>query len=116
MLCKLSKEEIKKKMADASTLLESTGTYEIIRNTLGISSGAVLALMAVISIWTLVWKGLALWKASQKKSVPWFIILLIFNTIGILEILYIFVFSKMGLGKTAKTTTSKPKAKKKKKK
>ena len=101
-------------MADVSTLLESTGTYEALGSALGISTGAVLALMVVVSIWTLVWKGLALWKSANKKSVPWFVILLIFNTIGILEILYIFVFSKISF-KGKKMTISKPKAKKKKK-
>lgn len=44
--------------------------------------------------WSLVWKGWALWKASKNDSLPWFIALLVINTMGILEILYIFVFSK----------------------
>jgi hypothetical protein len=47
------------------------------------------------ALWTIPWKGVALWKAAQKKDVYWFIALLLINTIGILEILYIFVFSKM---------------------
>jgi uncharacterized protein YpmS len=37
---------------------------------------------------------MALWKAAQLKHKRWFIILLVVNTIGILEILYLFVFSK----------------------
>ncbi|OGM00913.1 hypothetical protein A2480_00100 [Candidatus Uhrbacteria bacterium RIFOXYC2_FULL_47_19] len=37
--------------------------------------------------------GVALWKAARKGSKVWFIVLLLTNTI-ILEILYIFVFSK----------------------
>jgi len=48
----------------------------------------------LISLWSLVWKGLALWKAASKKDVVWFIVLLIVNTLGILEIFYVFVFSK----------------------
>ena len=100
-------------MVDTSALMDGTGTYDLIGNALGISPGAVLVLMAVVSIWTLVWKGLALWKAAaKKKSIPWFIILLIFNTVGILEILYIFIFSKISLKGKSK---SKPKSKKKKK-
>jgi hypothetical protein len=43
--------------------------------------------------WVIVWKGLALWKAAQQDSKPWFIVLLMVNTLGILEILYIYVFS-----------------------
>lgn len=45
-------------------------------------------------IWTLVWKGLALWKAARKNHSIWFIVLLALNTLGILEILYIYVFSE----------------------
>lgn len=55
-------------------------------------------------LWSLAWKGWALWKASKNDSVPWFIALLLINTMGILEILYIFVFSK---------NSSKPNKKKK---
>jgi len=45
-------------------------------------------------IWSLIWKGWALWKAARAGSKPWFVVLLVINTVGILEILYIFVFSK----------------------
>ena len=48
----------------------------------------------LITAWVLPWKAIALWKAAKNDSTPWFIVLLIFNTLGILEILYIFVFSK----------------------
>jgi len=45
-------------------------------------------------LWTLPWKGIALWKAAHLKDKWWFIAFLIINTLGLLEILYIFVFSK----------------------
>jgi uncharacterized protein YpmS len=45
--------------------------------------------------WCLPWKGVALWKAVRKNDKWWFIALLVINTLAILEILYIFVFSKM---------------------
>ncbi|MFA6354287.1 MAG: DUF5652 family protein [Candidatus Paceibacterota bacterium] len=51
-------------------------------------------LISLIFIWSIIWKGLALWKAAGRKEKWWFIVLLIVNTIGILEILYLFVFSK----------------------
>ncbi len=51
--------------------------------------------MLLIMSWSLVWKGWALWLSARKESKPWFVALLIVNTMGILEILYIFVFSKM---------------------
>jgi len=54
--------------------------------------GAVLLVPFII--WSLAWKGIALWKAARAGSKKWFVALLIINTLGILEILYIFVFSK----------------------
>ena len=47
-----------------------------------------------LAIWSIVWKGLALWKAGRNADKWWFIILLVVNTVGILEILYIYVFGK----------------------
>jgi len=46
--------------------------------------------------WTMPWKGVALWKAARNQHKYWFIALLVVNTVGILEILYIFIFSKRG--------------------
>ena len=45
-------------------------------------------------IWEAVWKGIALWKAGKNAHLAWFICLFIFNTLGILPIIYIFGFSK----------------------
>jgi Family of unknown function (DUF5652) len=58
---------------------------------LGPGMGGVIV---IVAIWSLIWKGLALWKSAREGSKPWFVILLIVNTIGILEILYLYVFSK----------------------
>jgi len=48
----------------------------------------------VLAIWSIIWKGIALWKAAQNASKVWFVVLLIINTVGILEIIYIFFFSR----------------------
>ncbi len=48
----------------------------------------------LLLIWSLIWKGLALWKAARLGSKVWFVILLVVNTVGILEILYLYAFSK----------------------
>ena len=45
-------------------------------------------------LWTLPWKGVALWKAAKNNHKKWFIALLLVNTLAILEIIYIFYFSK----------------------
>jgi len=51
-------------------------------------------LIILLVLWTLPWKGVALWKATKNNHKQWFIALLVINTLGILEILYIFVFGK----------------------
>lgn len=52
----------------------------------------------VVLIWTIFWKGKALWHAAGKKQLTWFIILLLVNTVGLLEILYLIFFKKFDLG------------------
>lgn len=49
---------------------------------------------ALILLWVLPWKGVALWKSSRNGHKFWFIALLIVQTLGILDIIYIFVVSK----------------------
>jgi len=54
-----------------------------------------LTWLVVFSIfWTLPWKGIALWKAARNTQRWWFIALFVINTLAILEIVYIFFFSK----------------------
>ncbi len=52
-------------------------------------------LFLLLSVWSLVWKGMALWRSSQNKQKKWFIAILIVNTFGILEIIYLFYFAKL---------------------
>ena len=72
--------------------------------------GVPLWLFVGILTWTIIWKLTGMWKAAQKKSLIWFIILGVVNTVGILPILYIYVFSKIKISKKKAA-----KAKKKKK-
>ncbi len=59
-------------------------------------SGVYSIMMMLILLWSIPWKGVALWRAAKRSHTIWFIVFLLLNTAGILEILYIFVFSKMG--------------------
>jgi len=79
----------------------------------GIQWGIPMWLIVVLLIWTLVWTLLALWKSAEKKHIAWFIVMGILNTAGILEILYIFIFSKLGKDKEVKKFLKKPSKKKK---
>lgn len=58
------------------------------------STNASLMLILLLALWTLPWKAIALWKAARRKETVWFVILMILNTIGLLEIVYIFIISK----------------------
>jgi hypothetical protein len=49
---------------------------------------------AIIILWSLAWKGVALWKAARNNEKYWYIALLIINTVGLLEIVYIFFSDK----------------------
>ena len=46
-------------------------------------------------LWSVVWKGLALWHAGRRGQYWWFVILLVVNTAGILEIIYLFFVAKL---------------------
>jgi MFS superfamily sulfate permease-like transporter len=52
--------------------------------------------LLLLAVWSLIWKGLALWKSARLNQPLWFLLLLVVNTMGILEILYIYVFSNLG--------------------
>ena len=56
--------------------------------------GISIILFVILLIWSLIWKALAMWKAARLNQPIWFVALLVINTLGILEILYLFVFSK----------------------
>lgn len=56
----------------------------------------MMALIALLVIWSLLWKGLGLWHTAQRRSMWWFIIFLLVNTAGILEIVYLFGIIKVG--------------------
>ena len=47
-----------------------------------------------MGLWSLVWKGIAMWKCGRHNQLVWFIVILIFNTLGILPIVYLLFFQK----------------------
>jgi hypothetical protein len=42
-----------------------------------------------LTLWELTWKGFALWYSARNKQLPWFIAVLVINSVGILPIIYI---------------------------
>ncbi|MEI6672981.1 MAG: DUF5652 family protein [bacterium] len=56
-------------------------------------------LLMVLMVRDMIWKGIALWKAGTKKQMTRFIFIFIFNTLGILPIIYLAFFQKKEKGK-----------------
>ncbi len=51
-------------------------------------------IMYPLLIWSIFWKGLALWRSARMNHRGWFIALLVINTVGIFEIIYIMATRK----------------------
>lgn len=62
----------------------------------GFSGFAALApLILLMALWSIFWKGLALWHSGRRGQHVWFIVMLVVNTVGILEIVYLFGVAKL---------------------
>lgn len=55
---------------------------------------ALIPFLIVIAVWTITIKGYALWHAARNGQKEWFIALLIINTLGILDVIYLVWFRK----------------------
>ena len=55
-----------------------------------------IVLFTLLVIWSGVLKGIALWKAGRNNQVAWFVAMLLINTAGILEIIYLTFFKITG--------------------
>jgi len=51
-----------------------------------------IPIILVVALWTVVLKGYSLWYAARGGQKKWFIALLVINTLGILEIVYLIWF------------------------
>ncbi len=66
--------------------------FEVLASALGLSLPVFLALFFIVSVWTLAVKGYALWHAAKADQKAWFVLLLVANTFGILELVYLLFF------------------------
>lgn len=51
----------------------------------------LIPLIVILAIWDTVWKLIGMWRAGRNNHLAWFICIFIFNTIGILPIIYILI-------------------------
>lgn len=58
-------------------------------------AAVLMPIFIVVVLWSVVWKGLALWHSGRRGDAWWFVIMLVVNTLGILEIVYLFGVAKL---------------------
>ena len=51
-------------------------------------------LLTALIAWSLLWKAIALWHAARSRQLAWYIVLVVVNTVGILEIIYLLFFRR----------------------
>lgn len=78
-----------------------------------VSNAGILSLMAslawlffILVAWEGVWKGIALWRAGRNNHVAWFVCIFVFNTLGILPIIYLLWFQDNKAPKPLKSGNS----------
>jgi hypothetical protein len=57
----------------------------------------LIPVFVVLALWESVWKLIAFWKSARNNQLAWFVCIGIFNTIGILPIVYLLWFQKKRL-------------------
>ncbi len=75
--------------------------------------GIPIWLLMIAIVWSLFWKAIALWRSARRNHVVWFVVFVLVHTLGILEILYLFLFSKINLNEKIGRPKPKPKRRKK---
>jgi len=71
-----------------------TQTINLLANNLNLDPKVMSILIAILLLWTIIWKGFALWRAAELRQKYWFIAMLVINTLGILEIVYLFIVAR----------------------
>ncbi len=76
----------------------------------GLTPSVFLSLLMALMLFTLILKGYALWYSARGEQKWWFIVLLVINTMGILDIVYLLFFSPNPIIDTTKSALKKDSA------
>lgn len=60
----------------------------------GLGAALFTTIVIILALWSAVWKAIALWMSARRKQTAWYVVMIIINTLGILEIIYIFAVAK----------------------
>ena len=59
-----------------------------------------------VLVWSLFWKGIAMWRSARNNQIGWFVASLVINSFGLISIIYLFWFQEdwnvRGSGKKGK--------------
>lgn len=51
-------------------------------------------IFAMLAFWSIGWKAVSLWRSARRGQRGWFGVLLVINTLGILDMIYIFLIAR----------------------
>lgn len=71
---------------------------------------ALIPVIVIAALWTVAIKGYALWHAARNTQKWWFIALLVINTVGILEVVYLIWFRPKSSNASTPVVHSSPQA------
>ena len=57
-----------------------------------------IILLIFLALWSGIWKIIGLWRSARNNELAWFICIAVFNTLGILPIIYILMDKKKKTG------------------
>lgn len=57
-------------------------------------STIAIIILIILCIWTIFWKAYSVWTSARMGHRKWFFVLLVLNTIGILDIFYLIFVAK----------------------
>lgn len=71
--------------------LPDTGLFSFLH---GVPTFVLLTAFIFLTIWTTIIKAFALWYAAKNNQPFWFVAMLVLNTLGVLELVYLLGFRK----------------------
>ena len=55
---------------------------------------SLMPVILILVLWDMVWKAIAMWRSARNNELVWFICIAVFNTLGILPIIYLILNKK----------------------
>jgi methionyl-tRNA synthetase len=72
-----------------TVIVEVDGVSDFLASAWGIAT------IALVTLWSALWKAIALYTAGTRRQKGWFVALFFINTVGVLEIIYLAFFSNI---------------------